>query len=539
MRAIQHWELIENLRVVLIKPTCYGPDGFAERFRLNFMPNSTLCYLDSMTPRQIGSTRIDVTLVDETGRTDLDYLKLFNSPDRRTRVLVALAGVQSHQFPRALDLAALAGEEGALTIIGGPHAMTCDTSLFHNRGTSFSLAEADLVWRTILEDAIAGELQPVYGRGERWQMDLSHAPVIKPPPARGLKGYFLQMLGIYPVRGCPYGCDFCSVIEIAGRRLRAEPIETTMQSLRNAKKAGIPLLFFTSDNFNKYPLAPQLLQAMIDEKIGIPFLVQCDTQILHQEELVSLLGRAGCYVMFVGFESLNAASLTTLNKAHNLGEGQMDTLEKYRRIVRQNRASGIRSVFASIIGLMEDTRESILEHIRILKDDVRPDDIAAYILTPFPGTKQYESFRDAGLIWQTNLDYYNSAYPTWHHPNLSNNDLSELLFRFYRDFNDWPALAGAMGGIMRDRAFTNNDFVLRFGYKAFSRYAVWQKVHPQAAGLGRVRRDHKNDYLPLRQRVFGITLAPLPENLRHAAPSRQKVVCSLPSREERFSLYAP
>jgi hypothetical protein len=50
-----------------------------------------------------------------------------------------------------------------MVVIGGPHAMTCDTSMLQDRGVSFALAEAELVWPQILRDAADGELQPVYG----------------------------------------------------------------------------------------------------------------------------------------------------------------------------------------------------------------------------------------------------------------------------------------------------------------------------------------------------------------------------------------
>src|SRR5262249_34586183 len=136
-------------------------------------------------------------------------------------------------------------------VIGGPHPMTCDTSMLHNRGVSFSLAEAETVWHPILQDAIRGELQPVYGSDRRWAQELS-APVVIPPSKRDLRRYVVPMLGIYPARGCPFTCNFCSVIKIAGRAIRSQPIATTMESLRKAKKAGVRMVMFTSDNFNKY-----------------------------------------------------------------------------------------------------------------------------------------------------------------------------------------------------------------------------------------------------------------------------------------------
>ena len=139
---------------------------------------------------------------------------------------------------------------------------------------------------------MSGELRATYGEGHRWQQQIE-APVLQPPPRRDLRRYVVPMLGIYPARGCPFTCNFCSVIKIAGRAIRSQSLDTTLASLRAAKVAGIKAIMFTSDNFNKYPEGPALLEAMIAERINLPFFVQCDTQISKQEGLVDLMARAG------------------------------------------------------------------------------------------------------------------------------------------------------------------------------------------------------------------------------------------------------
>src|SRR2546422_9947184 len=150
------------LRVVIIKPSKYGLSGYVERFRRGFMPNSTVPYIRSMTPTSIDGVQIETHAIDEYVQTDLSYLDLLRKPEKPT--LLAVVGVQSHQFQRAVDLAAFARANGVQhCVIGGPHPMTCDTSMLHNRGVSFALAEAEIIWRQILSDAIQGELQPVYG----------------------------------------------------------------------------------------------------------------------------------------------------------------------------------------------------------------------------------------------------------------------------------------------------------------------------------------------------------------------------------------
>ncbi len=127
----------QSLQVVIIKPSKYMADGAVERFRRGFMPNSTVPHIRSMTPKEMAHVRNETHAIDEYVYTDLQYLKLLK-PTRNARTLVALVGVQSHQFHRALDLAALAQNNGCMVVIGGPHIMTCETSMLHGLGISFA-----------------------------------------------------------------------------------------------------------------------------------------------------------------------------------------------------------------------------------------------------------------------------------------------------------------------------------------------------------------------------------------------------------------
>ena len=63
-----------RLRVVLVKPSKYAADGCVERFRWGFMPNSTLAYLESLTPAEVDGAACSVETVDEYVETDLTYL---------------------------------------------------------------------------------------------------------------------------------------------------------------------------------------------------------------------------------------------------------------------------------------------------------------------------------------------------------------------------------------------------------------------------------------------------------------------------------
>jgi len=492
------------LRVVILKPSKYTADGSVERFRWGFMPNSTVPYMRSMTPAVVRESPVEVHAIDEYVHTDLRYLSLLTRPPGG-QTLLALVGVQSHQFHRALDLAAYARRNGCQAVIGGPHVMTCDTSSLHGCGVSFAQAEAELVWPEILHDAAEGELQPVYGRDRRWQQELQ-PPTLVPPTRKDLGRYVIPMLGVYPARGCPFLCNFCSVIKIAGRRIRSQSVATTLASLRAAKAAGVRTIMFTSDNFNKYAEAQTLLEAMIDERLGLDFFVQCDTQIARQEHLVELLGRAGCFQMFIGVESFNRQTLLAAHKGQNRPE-------TYRDIVRLCREYGFSSHFSNIIGFPQDTELEIHEHLEVLRE-MTPTWASFYILCPIPGTEQYDDFLAQGLITETNLDRFDTTCLTWRHPFLSRKRLAELLFQCYRRFFSFRH---ALRNVRDEAGFQRRGMLKRaaggLAMSLFNRYCAWRGRHPMSGGIRRVRLDGVNDFLSLRKAAFDFEQAPLPQSL--------------------------
>jgi radical SAM superfamily enzyme YgiQ (UPF0313 family) len=495
-----------SLRVVLVKPSKYAEDGWVERFRWGFMPNSTLVHLASLTPAEVGGRRCEVASVDEYVHTDLRYLDLLaQEPGRRT--LLALVGVQSHQLHRALDLAALARSRGVEhCVVGGPHPMTCDTAELQGRGVAFALAEAEEVWPRILADAAAGELQPVYGRDQRWREHLDPPPLV-PPSRRDLRRYLVRLMGVYPARGCPYTCNFCSVIKIAGRQVRTQPVATSLRSLAAARAAGVRWVIFTSDNFNKYPEARELLEGMIAEDLRLPFFAQCDVQIERDEELVELMARAGCFQIFVGAESFSREALRAAHKFQNHPE-------RYARVVELCRRHGITSHFSNILGFPTDTEAEIAEHLRTLRA-LGPDIASFYILTPIPGTEQYGEFLEQGLIDERNLDRYDGACVTWRHPRLERRRWRELLYGCYRDFYRPRDAGRKLVRWLRPPLDSRRraGAAALAGYPLQSRLAAWRGAHPMAGGIRRLRRDRAADYLPLRRRLYGFDLAPLPENL--------------------------
>jgi pyruvate-formate lyase-activating enzyme len=497
---------VHAFRIVLIKPSKYRRDGFVERFRRGFMPNSTLLHLKSLTPKFLGGRPVEVVTFDEHVETNLDYLKVLQ-PEHCD--LLALVGVQSHQMHRALDLAALARSRGVRNcVLGGPHPMTCDTSEVEGRGVSFAQVEAELVWPAILADAFNGELQPIYSQDDRWQEKLE-GPALEPPSRQQLRRFVVPMMGVYPARGCPYRCSFCSVIKIAGRQVRSQPIDTTLTTLRLAHDAGVRLVMFTSDNFNKYPEARQLLEAMIAERLTIPFFVQCDVQLGKDPEFVALLARAGCGQVFIGVESFSREALKAFRKPQNHPSRYADLVDLCHR-------AGISTHLSNIIGFPDQTRKSVLEHLEELQS-LRAFMASFYVLTPIPGTQQYDEYLAAGAIREKNLDRFDATELVWDHPHLDAGEARSLLFRCYRTFYRAPGVLSSVFG----RRWNAPWFALGLGLGSAvsARIAASQGRHPMAGGLWAVTRDNDAAYMKLRRRTFAIERLSLPKS--RTTPRRQ------------------
>ena len=262
---------------------------------------------------------------------------------------------------------------------------------------------------------------------------------------------------------------------------------------------------FTSDNFNKYPEAPELLECMIEEKIDLPFFVQCDTQVARDEAFIDLLGRAGCFQMFVGVESFRRKTLLAAHKAQNHPETYVDIV----RFCRKNR---ITTHFSNIIGFPGDSPADVREHLRVLLS-LDPELASFYILTPVPGTDQYEDFLSAGTITERNLDRFDAQTSTWSHDVMDASELESLLFECYsRFYSSRRIMRNITSNLSPKRILP--DLIPGVAVTLFHRYSAWKRVHPMSGGVGRVRRDTAADYRPLRRSRYDIDFAPLPRSLQ-------------------------
>src|SRR5881409_4250954 len=158
-------ERIKKFRIVLIKPSKYDDEGYVIRFWKGVLPSNTLNVLHGLTEdvserRVLGDLPIEVTTFDETAEKVLIKKIIKWSQEPGTKLLVCLVGVQTNQFPRALDMARLFRAEDIAVIIGG----------FHTSGTINMLGEQEPDIQELVRESICVVSGEVEGK---WEMILS------------------------------------------------------------------------------------------------------------------------------------------------------------------------------------------------------------------------------------------------------------------------------------------------------------------------------------------------------------------------------
>ena len=341
------------------------------------VPPLSLGILASLTP-----DGFDVRLMDENLH-DVDFSDV---PD--------LAGITclTASAPRAYEISDRYRAMGAKVVLGGIHASALpDEAIEH--ADSVVIGEAEGVWPQVVSDFRSGRLQRFY-EGARPEPSNILAP------RRDIyerKGYFVKSV-VQTSRGCPFGCDFCSVQRFFGNRFRFRSVHSVVDEVRSMATRFVA---FVDDNIaGSHAHAKQLFQALAP--LNIRWICQAPISIGKDGELLSLMRKAGCRGVFIGFESIAPACLKEVGKGFNL-------VDKFREHIKRIHDNGISIEGAFIFGFDHDDKDVFKRTLDfIVKAKI---DFAQFgILTPFPGTKLHERLTREGRILTTDWEKYDIAH---------------------------------------------------------------------------------------------------------------------------------
>jgi Radical SAM superfamily len=418
---------------VLVKPTHYDDDGYPIQWFRSALPSNTLACMNSLAEdasrREVlgPGVGVEIDTYDETNRRVVPSRIIRSLKGKGGRTLVGLVGVQSNQFPRALDLARQFRAAGLQVCIGGFHVSGCiamlpemPVEMREAQALGISLFAGEAEERRldeVLIDAWRGTLKPLYNFMDRLpSLEGEPAPILPRKHVRRVSG---QLSSLDLGRGCPYQCSFCTIINVQGRKSRFRSPDDLERAIRENYRQGNRRFFITDDNFarNRHwePLFDRMIQLRVVEGLKIGFTIQVDTLCHRIPNFIEKAAQAGVRRVFIGLENINPDNLLAAKKRQN-------KITEYRAMLQKWREHGAITCAGYIIGFPGDTRASILRDIEIIKRELPLDVLELFMLTPLPGSEDHKVLWQQGAWMDPDLNKYDLNNRVTHHPVMSDED---------------------------------------------------------------------------------------------------------------------
>jgi len=498
----------QRFHFVMIKPSHYDDDGYVIQWFRSAMPSNTLATLYGIAAdcaqRAILGPDVEwtFTTIDETN-TRVQPERIARAIERDgSRALIGLVGVQSNQYPRALDLARRFRELGLPVCIGGFHVSGCLAMLPEMQpelqaaldlGVSLFAGEAEGRLDQVLRDAWSGALQPIYNHMD----DLPSIAQTPTPilPASRVKRTVGSQASFDAGRGCPFECSFCTIINVQGRKSRFRGADDVERIIRAHRAEGIMRFFITDDNFARNKNWEAIFDRLIELREGglyFRLVIQVDTLCHKIPRFVEKAGRAGVKRVFIGLENINPDSLKGAKKAQN-------RITEYRAMLQAWRSIKAVTTAGYILGFPGDTPESIVRDIKIIQRELPIDMLEFFFLTPLPGSEDHKRLVERGVELDPDLNKYDLNHVTTAHEQMSQAEW-ERAYRLAWDTYFSPEHVRTL--MRRARADGINLGKIMGTVVAFYGSVMFEGVHPLESGIirKRFRRDRRPG-LPLEARL--------------------------------------
>jgi hypothetical protein len=483
-----------RFQLVLIKPSHYDDDGYVIRWWRAMIPSNTLAAIygiakDCVERQVLGpDVAIDIAVIDETNtRVDVPAL-LARLRSHDNFGLIGLVGVQSNQYPRALDIARPFRAAGIQVAMGGFHVSGCLSMLdgraveldtCRDMGISMFAGEAENRLDEVLRDAAAGRLAPLYN----FMKDL---PAMDGTPVPFLpKRYVERTLGLSASfdagRGCPYQCSFCTIINVQGRKSRYRSADDVERLVRLNWAQGIHRFFITDDNFARNEEWEAIFDRLIElrEIHGIPLglMIQVDTLCHKIDNFIVKAKRAGVTRVFIGLENVNPDNLAAAKKRQN-------KITEYRKMLLAWKVQGIITLAGYILGFPADTPATIRRDIAIIQKELPLDIIEFFLLTPLPGSEDHQTLWKGGVAMEADLNNYDAEHVCTAHPRMSAKDWEAI----YREAWTLYYTPAHMETLLRRAAATGVPMgsLIKL-LVAFAMMVPLENLHPLQSGLFRLK----------------------------------------------------
>ncbi len=311
--------------------------------------------------------------------------------------------------PEAYRLADACRAHGKPVLIGGVHATFRPTEALEHADCCL-VGEAESVIGEVVEQMLAGT-QPHGVASACFRLpdrtvragkvcrvaDLDSLPF---PDLSLIQGW--RPGAITPImtsRGCPFDCTFCAVAPMFGRRYRFRSSGLVLEELRQRKPSTA---FFYDDNFAAdRRRTTEILEGMMRLPRPVRWMAQVRADIAEDRELVALMKASHCERLFIGYESISPEALESYNK-HLRPEQVLESV----RVLHEHNIK-VHGMF--VLGADADDESSIRRTVRFALQHAL-DSVQFMILTPLPGTRQFELLERAKRIFVRDWSLYDGHH---------------------------------------------------------------------------------------------------------------------------------
>ncbi|HVM78000.1 MAG TPA: radical SAM protein [Stellaceae bacterium] len=493
-----------EFRVILIKPSHYDDDGYVIQWRRSGIPSNSLASVygliqECAEARALGP-EVEITLeaYDECN-TVIDVAAAVKRIRDAGGGMIGLVGVQSNQYPRALDLGRQFRKAGLPVVIGGFHVSGCISMLeqmppelveAQNLGIVLYAGEAEGGrMADLLRDVDRGEAKPIYNYlTDLPDLDAATFPILPRDIVTRVVGHYASFDA---GRGCPFQCSFCTIINVQGRKSRYRTADDVEAIVRENAKRKITHFFVTDDNFARNRNWEAILDRLIEMRqqgFKIRLLLQVDTLCHRTPGFIEKCAKAGCYIVFIGLENINPESLLGTKKRQN-------KIWEYREMLQAWKNAHVMTWAGYITGFPTDTPQTIARDIEIIKKELPIDILEFFFLTPLPGSEDHKVLHSRGVPMDPDLNKYDLEHYTTAHARMSREEW-EGIYRdvwkiYYSDAHVETILRRAVATGLRARRVVD-------ALVAFAGALRIEGVHPLQLGL--VRRKIRTQRRPELER---------------------------------------
>ncbi|WP_342363008.1 B12-binding domain-containing radical SAM protein [Terrarubrum flagellatum] len=492
---------VRRFQLLLIKPSHYDDDGYVVQWWRSAIPSNSLAVLyslcdDAAERRVLGpDVEIDISAVDECNTRVRPERVIAEFRRNGGFGMIGLVGVQSNQFPRALDIARPLRAAGVPVVIGGFHVSGClsmlpnmqaDLQAALDMGCSLFAGELEGRVDDLLRDAAAGSLKPIYN----FLSDLPGIEAMPPPvlPAKYVRRTVGHHTSFDAGRGCPFQCSFCTIINVQGRKSRRRTPDDVEALIRLNWAQGIRHFVITDDNFARNKDWEIILDRIIllreRDGLKLKLIIQVDTLCHKLPDFIEKSARAGVTRVFIGLENINPNNLMAAKKRQN-------KITEYRAMLLAWKKAKVITYCGYILGFPADTPESIREDIEIIKRELPLDILEFFCLTPLPGSEDHKVLDAKGVAMDPDMNKYDLEHVVTAHEKMSHAQWEGV----YRAAWDAYYTRDHMKTIMK-RAATFDMSLSRLAAVLFF-FAICvaaEKVHPLQGGV--IRLKHRRDRRP-------------------------------------------